>query len=145
MNQTEEIFSICRVTDIPANRAVGFTLARLNGNGGKDPWRIFVVRKNKRIFGYVNRCPHQGIALDFEPGQFMDSGLDHLLCGKHGSRFEIETGLCFEGPCKGERLEPVDLIIDDGDLCIAGVLLAEEDGLDRPEQDEHPEIMISSD
>ena len=145
MDQSSEIFTICRVSDIANNRAVGFVLARLDENGQKVPWPIFLVRKDKHIYGYVNRCPHQGTRLDFEPGQFLDAGLVHLVCGKHGSQFDIATGKCFDGACVGESLEPIDLVIDDGDLCVRGVQLAEEDGLDLPEPDEHPEIMITSD
>jgi nitrite reductase/ring-hydroxylating ferredoxin subunit len=145
MDQADEIYAICRVSEVVNNRAIPFVLVRIDAAGDKVPWRIFVIRKNKQIFGYVNNCPHQHIPLDFEPGQFLDSSLEFLLCGKHSAQFEIESGVCFEGPCKGHRLEPIDLIIDDGDLCVTGVLLAEEDGLDLPEPDEYPEVMITSD
>jgi hypothetical protein len=37
------------------------------------------------------------------------------------------------------------LIIDDGDVCLSGIDLAEEDGLDIPEPDEVPEVQITSD
>jgi nitrite reductase/ring-hydroxylating ferredoxin subunit len=145
MDQSGQIFAICRVGDVASNRAVGFVLVRLDEQGHKVPWPVIIVRKDKHIYGYVNRCPHQGLALDFEPQQFLDSSLSHLVCGKHGSQFEIATGLCFDGPCKGEHLEPIDLLIDEGDLCVRGIQLAEEDGLDLVEEDEHPEVMITSD
>ena len=141
----EEVYAICRVSDVANNRAKGFVLVRLDDDGNKVPWPVLVVRKDKHIYGYVNRCPHQGIQLDFEPDQFLDSGLTHLLCGKHGAQFDIATGQCADGPCKGECLEPIDLVIDDGDLCVSDVRLAEEDGLDLPEPDEHPDVMITSD
>ncbi len=145
MDQAEEIYTICKVSEAINNRAIGFVLVRLDEKGDKVPWPIFIIRRNKQIFGYVNNCPHQNRPLDFEPGQFLDSDLMHLLCGKHGSKFEVESGQCFDGPCKGDHLEPIDLIIDDGDLCVTGVRLAEEDGMDLPEPDEYPEIMITSD
>ena len=145
MDQTGELFAICRVGDVPNNRAVGYVLVRLDENNEKVPWPIVLVRKDKHIYGYVNRCPHQHIPLDFEPKQFLDSSMSHLLCGKHGAQFDIPTGHCIDGPCRGERLEPIDLIIDEGDLCVTGIRLAEEDGLDLPEPDEHPEVMITSD
>ena len=145
MDQAGEIYSICRVSDLVNNRAVGFVLVSLDENDVKVPWQIIVIRKGKFVYGYVNRCPHQGIRLDFEANQFLDSSQSHLICGKHGAQFDISTGNCFDGPCKGEHLEPINLIIDDGDLCVSNIRLAEEDGLDLPEPDEHPEIMITSD
>jgi hypothetical protein len=36
-------------------------------------------------------------------------------------------------------------VIDDGDVCLTGVQLAEEDGLDIADPDEMPEIMITAD
>ena len=145
MDQANEIFAICRVSDVANNRALGFVLVRLDDENKKVPWPILVVRKDKHIYGYVNRCPHQGTRLDFEADQFMDSSFTHLVCGKHGAQFDIATGDCFQGPCQGEKLEPIDLLIDDGDLCVKGIRLAEEDGMDIPEPDEHPEVMITSD
>ena len=46
---------------------------------------------------------------------------------------------------QGQALTPIKLIIDDGDVCLSGVDLAEEDGLDIPEPDEVPEVQITSD
>ena len=52
---------------------------------------------------------------------------------------------CFIGPCQGQSLTPITLVIDDGDVCLTGVQLAEEDGLDIPDPDEIPEVMITGD
>ena len=49
------------------------------------------------------------------------------------------------GPCQGQALTPIKLIIDDGDVCLSGIDLAEEDGLDIPEPDEVPEVQITAD
>jgi hypothetical protein len=42
-------------------------------------------------------------------------------------------------------LTPVDLVIDEGDVCVSGVRLVEEDGLDLPDPDAMPEVMIQPD
>ena len=104
-----------------------------------------MTRQAGKFYAYVNRCPHQGTRLDFEPKQFLDPSFRHLLCGKHGAQFDIATGHCNDGPCKGERLEPIEVVIDDEEVCIAGVKIAEEDGLDREENDEMPEVLIQAD
>jgi nitrite reductase/ring-hydroxylating ferredoxin subunit len=140
MEQVREIYAVCHVNDVAKRRAVGFVLARVNEAGETVPFPIVVTRQAGKYYAYVNRCPHQGTRLDFEPKQFLDGSQNFLLCGKHGAQFEIATG-----PCKGERLEPVDVVIDDQEVCIAGVTIAEEDGLDREENDEMPEIVIQSD
>jgi nitrite reductase/ring-hydroxylating ferredoxin subunit len=48
------------------------------------------------------------------------------MCGKHGALFELGTGMCIEGPCKGRGLVPVPLAIIDNDICVVGVKLAED-------------------
>jgi len=145
MDQLHEIYAVCHVNDVVKRRAIGFVLARLNEAGETVPFPIVVTRQAGKYYAYVNRCPHQGTRLDFEPKQFLDSSLRYLLCGKHGAQFDIATGLCNDGPCKGERLEPVEVVIDENEVCIAGVRIAEEDGLDRQENDEMPEIVIQPD
>ncbi len=143
--QVREIYAVCHVNDVAKRRAVGFVLARLDETGKTVPFPIVIARRAGKFHAYVNRCPHQGSRLDFEPKQFLDSSLTNLLCGKHGAQFDMATGLCIDGPCKGERLEAVEVVVDGEEVCVAGVRIAEEDGLDREENDEMPEIVIQSD
>ena len=76
----------------------------------------------------LNKCPHDGVNLDWERNQFFDPNGIRLMCGKHGALFELGTGQCLEGPCKGRGLTPVALTILDGDICVTGVtLVADED------------------
>jgi nitrite reductase/ring-hydroxylating ferredoxin subunit len=37
---------------------------------------------------------------------------------EQGALFELGTGMCIEGPCKGRALEPVNLAVIDGDICV---------------------------
>jgi len=89
----------------------------------------------------VGLCIRHGLSQERHP---RDASGRHLLCGKHGAQFAIETGLCNDGPCLGERLESVEVVIDEDEICVVGVSLAEEDGLDRRENDEAPEVVITS-
>ena len=145
MEDSSQIFAVCHVNDVIKRRAVGFVLARRDAEGRAVPFPIVITREAGKVYAYVNRCPHQGSPLDFEPRQFLDSSGKRLLCGKHGSEFEIGTGLCVDGPCKGEYLERVQALVDGEDVCISGVALVEEDGLDRQENDEMPEVVIQPD
>lgn len=59
--------------------------------------------------------------------QLIDPNGIRLMCGKHGALFELGTGTCVDGPCKGRSLTPVALTILDNDICVTGVTLVEED------------------
>jgi len=122
-------YAICALSDIPSQRARGFHLARVEDDGTERPWSIVVVRWGKQVFGYVNKCPHNGTNLDWERNQFLDPNGIRLMCGKHGALFELGTGMCVDGPCKGRSLQPVALSIVDGDICVTGVRLVEDEDL----------------
>jgi len=123
-------YAICGVSDIPSRRARGFHLMRVDDDGMTQPWSIFIVRWGKQVFGYVNKCPHDGVNLDWERGQFLDPNGLRLMCGKHGALFELGTGLCVDGPCQGRSLTPVEVTILDDDICVTGVTLVEDDDAD---------------
>ena len=114
-------YAICGLNDIPSQRARGFKLMLVDDDGTQRPWSIVVVRWGKQVFGYVNKCPHDGVNLDWERNQFLDPNGIRLLCGKHGALFELGTGMCVDGPCKGRSLTPVALSVLDGDICVSGV------------------------
>ena len=120
-------YAICSTNDIPSRRAVGFHLMIVEEDGSQRPWPIVVVRWGKQVFGYVNKCPHDGVKLDWERNQFLDPNGLRLMCGKHGALFELGTGICVDGPCKGASLTPVALSVDDDDICVTGVTLVEDD------------------
>ena len=122
-------YAICSMSDIPSQKARGFHLMRINDDGSARPWPIVVVRWGRQVFGYVNRCPHDGVNLDWERNQFLDPNGIRLMCGKHGAVFEFGTGMCVDGPCKGRGLQPVALSVIDGDICVTGVTLAEDDAV----------------
>jgi nitrite reductase/ring-hydroxylating ferredoxin subunit len=143
-----EVYVICRASSIEPGRAKAFSLFRVNEAGEGRPFPIVVVRKNAReYFGYVNACPHEGIWLNIRSGDFFDTERKFLRCGRHGAKFEIETGLCVDGPCKDAALEPIPLVVIQGDVCLCGVELVEDDTVPDPfaEQDDTMEIMIHPD
>jgi nitrite reductase/ring-hydroxylating ferredoxin subunit len=141
----DTLFAICATYAVDDGQAAGFMLMRKQLDGGAKPWPILITRKGNNFFGFENACPHQGMRLDTVPGEFMDEEGNFITCGNHHAQFDLDTGHCFIGPCQGQALTPIRLIIDDGDVCLTGVDLAEEDGLDLPEPDEMPEVQITSD
>ena len=140
-----ELFAICRTFEIDDGEARGFVLMRAEESGDAKPWPILITRKANQFFAFENVCPHQGSRLDTRPGEFLDEEGNFIICGNHHAQFDPDTGLCFIGPCQGQHLTPITLVIDDGDVCLTGVQLAEEDGLDIPDPEEIPEVMITGD
>jgi nitrite reductase/ring-hydroxylating ferredoxin subunit len=67
----------------------------------------FAVRHDGEPRAYVNRCPHLGVELDWQPGEFFEETGLYLVCSTHGAIFEPSTGLCVAGPCRGARLEAI--------------------------------------
>ncbi len=61
----------------------------------------FVVRYQGRVFGYLNRCSHVALELDWLPGRFFDSAKELLVCATHGALYDPGTGRCVGGPCSG--------------------------------------------
>ena len=69
-----------------------------------EPAPAFVVRKGGEVYGYLNRCAHVAMELDWQEGVFFDAaGLD-LLCSTHGAVYEARSGRCIGGPCNGTPL-----------------------------------------
>ena len=95
--------------DDPGSREFGW---------GDGPWPLefFVVRKDAGVFGFVNRCPHAGHALNWQPNRFLTREQDLILCNSHGARFRIADGVCVSGPCPGASLEPIAVRIEDGQV-----------------------------
>lgn len=102
---------LCRLDEIADPGGKGFSL-------GDGPARvdIFVVRRAGAVHGYVNRCPHAGTPLDWQPDQFLDQSKTLIQCASHGALFGIGDGLCVAGPCKGRRLTPVAVRIEENGL-----------------------------
>jgi nitrite reductase/ring-hydroxylating ferredoxin subunit len=123
-----EVFAICATDEIDAGAARAFDLARLDDQGEAKPFRILVAKNGRgEFFAYVNSCPHQGVWLNIGAGTFLDETGKLLKCGRHGAKFEIESGKCVSGDCEGGQLEIVPLLVIDGDVCLHGVNLVEDD------------------
>jgi nitrite reductase/ring-hydroxylating ferredoxin subunit len=74
-------------------------------NGGEAV--VFFVRYDGKPYGYLNRCAHVAVELDWNEGQFFESSGLYLMCATHGAIYEPDTGKCVGGPCRGARLRPV--------------------------------------
>ncbi|MBI1823747.1 MAG: Rieske (2Fe-2S) protein [Nitrospirae bacterium] len=71
----------------------------------------FVINEKGHYYGYINRCRHMGITLDWDTNEFYTPGKSELICKTHGATYQPETGECTGGPCKGKSLFPLPLSI----------------------------------
>jgi len=74
--------------------------------GGEDTTG-FVVRYGGKVYGYLNRCAHVPIELDWAEGEFFESSGLYIMCSTHGAIYMPENGQCAGGPCRGGRLRPI--------------------------------------
>src|SRR2546425_2149714 len=78
----------------------------------------FVVNHGGEYHAYVNRCPHVGTPLDLWPNEFFSEDGRALICSTHGAIYEPTSGLCTAGPCVGDRLTALPLVLDGETLVV---------------------------
>lgn len=92
----------------------------------------FAIRFAGKVSAFVNRCPHLGTELDWQPGEFYEEGGLYLVCSTHGALFEPGSGYCVAGPCRGASLERLQVRERDGRLFL------EEEGAPSNDKETNP-------
>ena len=87
---------------------------------GDWPFRGFVVRRGEHVYAYQNYCMHVGHPLNWRPDSFLTPDRDRIICASHGAMYDIETGDCAGGPCRGRSLNRVECEIRDGVVVVRG-------------------------
>lgn len=101
---------ICASADLPeAGRGVRFEVVFA---GRAAP--AFAIRWRGVVRGYLNRCGHVPIELDFEPGEFFDFSRQLVICATHGALYDPASGACAGGRCNGVGLVPLEMSEADG-------------------------------
>jgi len=86
---------LCTSSELAPNASRGFDI---------DGRKLFAVRREGIAYFYINRCPHRGVPLEWQPHQFLDPSASLIQCATHGALFLIESGECVAGPCAGQSL-----------------------------------------
>lgn len=76
--------------------------------------RAFALRFDGEVVAYLNRCAHVPAEMDWQPGEFLDSDREFIICSTHGAVYEPHTGRCVAGPCVRGRLTPLAVSERDG-------------------------------
>jgi nitrite reductase/ring-hydroxylating ferredoxin subunit len=105
---------LCSVNDISAPGGLEITLRE----SGETRY-LAVFRLGGEVRAYLNTCPHQGRNLNFGPAEFLFTAEGQLVCPHHGACFNVSTGICTDGPCKGDSLTPVDIVVESGQVLLA--------------------------
>lgn len=104
--------TLCRVDDVPEG---GATSADVESSTGG--FSVIVTRVDGALHAFHNECPHAGRRLDWAPGRFLVEGRQ-LICAAHGAAFELDTGHCIGGPCRGSGLKTIAITVVDGEVGI---------------------------
>jgi nitrite reductase/ring-hydroxylating ferredoxin subunit len=105
---------VCAVAEI----ADGFCKEVRYGEGAYA-FSLLVHRSGAQVKAYVNRCPHFSLPLNNLPGQFVMMEGARVMCAFHGAVFRLDDGYCEAGPAATSFLEPVEVIVRDGAVCVA--------------------------
>lgn len=98
---------LCRLDELVDGGTRGFQVEGMR-------CKVILVRKGGQVFGWRDLCPHYagGTPMAWKRDAYMNGARTHLACHAHGAWFEIETGVCVQGPCLGKRLTRVPLRVD---------------------------------
>ncbi len=87
----------------------GGTGFKFNLISGSQQVPAFLIRFNGTVYGYLNRCAHLMLELDWDDAEYFDADGEYLICSNHGALFEPHTGLCVNGPCYGSSLAQISV------------------------------------
>ena len=93
----DDLQPLCNASDLAeGGQAVPFDVVYAG-----QTCRAFAVRFNGMVHGYLNRCTHVAMELDWQPNRVFDATGQWLLCASHGAAYQPDTGQCAGGPCQG--------------------------------------------
>lgn len=110
MNKPVQEILICEAEKVEEKGAG----VRFAVRAGGDETTGFVIRYNQKLHAYLNRCAHVPMELDWERGDFFESGKRYIMCATHGAIYTPDGGQCAGGPCRGGRLRQIAIVERDG-------------------------------
>ncbi len=82
----------------------------------REPAHAFALRFDGQVVAYLNRCVHVPTEMDWQPGEFLDSAREFILCSIHGAAYDPRNGRCIGGPCGRGRLTVLKVEERDGQV-----------------------------
>jgi nitrite reductase/ring-hydroxylating ferredoxin subunit len=98
---------LCALADIPDGGGREWVRG-----AGETALRVLLLRRETTVWGYLNRCPHFSLPLNYEPDTFCTYDAQSVMCAHHSAMFRFDDGACYDGPCLGHRLMAVPVRCD---------------------------------
>ena len=108
---TKNLTFVCAIVSLDDPGSFGFEV-----NHNNELVEGFLVKNDGAYFAYRNSCPHTGATLDWVEHQFLDLDALFIQCAVHDARFQIDSGECIAGPCPGESLEALGILVKDDNI-----------------------------
>ena len=81
---------------------------------------LVLIKYENSVRCFVNNCPHQDVPLDEAYKIDVNPFEKTMKCSVHDAYFNIDDGLCIDGPCWDESLTAVAIKLDEnGDVFLA--------------------------
>ncbi|MFG6447224.1 Rieske (2Fe-2S) protein [Roseateles sp. BYS180W] len=96
---------LCAAADL-AERGKAHTFEVLHHG---EPVSAFALRFDGVVVGYLNRCAHVPVEMDWQPGEFLDSERRFIICSIHGAVYDPLDGRCVTGRCGRIGLTRLDV------------------------------------
>jgi nitrite reductase/ring-hydroxylating ferredoxin subunit len=74
---------------------------------GKGAFSMFVVRRGRQVWGYLNICPHFSLPLNQRAERFLNEDKTLIRCTMHFAEFRFEDGFGVAGAAENCFLDPV--------------------------------------
>lgn len=102
---------ICKlacITDVKANTWYEYSLQLDEGLVS-----VMLIMRDNDYTAFKNLCPHQGRRMDYAAGKFLIAENGNIICPAHGAEFNPDDGLCINGPCLGQSLQPIHIQLNE--------------------------------
>jgi nitrite reductase/ring-hydroxylating ferredoxin subunit len=101
--------ALARLQDIPNTSAVVVYVGE-----GDAPVSLILTRQGEAIACFRNRCAHANYPLQRADGRIVVQEGRYLVCAAHGASYTLSDGACAGGPCNGDGLERIAIVVRDG-------------------------------
>jgi nitrite reductase/ring-hydroxylating ferredoxin subunit len=86
----------------------------------EDAWgAVILTRRGDVVSAFRNKCPHAGYPLQHANGRVIVQEGRFIVCSAHGASYVLDSGACAGGPCNGDGLERIAIVVRDGAVFLA--------------------------
>ena len=82
-----------------------------------DRKEAVIVRRKDEFKCWLNYCKHI-TTINIQKGEEAPIREDEIVCENHGAMFNLDSGICTFGPCKGAVLDEVDVVTESGSIML---------------------------